>query len=60
VLRPKNVKFVSEIDKFLSEFDATHKKSEAQLAEIQKYKRISELRDKAQPGSKPSVDWEDF
>lgn len=37
--------FVSNIDRFLSQFDRTHPKSEAQLAEIQKYNRIYALRD---------------
>jgi hypothetical protein len=37
--------FVSEIDKKMAEFDAAHKKSPSQQAEIDKYKRIYELRD---------------
>ena len=37
--------FVSEIDKKLAEFDATHQKSAAQQAEYDKYRRIYQLRD---------------
>ena len=37
--------FVSDIDKKLEEFDKKHKKSPSQLAEINKYQRIYELRD---------------
>lgn len=37
--------FVSEIDKKLAAFDATHPKSAAQQAEIDKYQRIYQLRD---------------
>lgn len=37
--------FVSEIDKKLAEFDATHQKSAAQEAEHDKYQRIYRLRD---------------
>lgn len=38
--------YVSEIDKFINEFDKTHPKSESQLAEIQKHQRVFALRDK--------------
>lgn len=37
--------FVSEIDRKMAEFDATHPKSAAQQAEISKYQRIDQLRD---------------
>lgn len=47
MFRKKLKRFVSNIDLFLLEFDRTHSKSEAQLAEIQKYNRIYALRDKA-------------
>jgi len=40
--------FVSDIDKKLAEFDATHPKSAAQQAEIAKYERIYALRDGTQ------------
>ena len=34
--------FVSEIDKKMAEFDATHAKSPAQMAELKKYQQIFE------------------
>jgi hypothetical protein len=37
--------FVSEIDKKIAEFNATHAKSPAQKAEYDKYQRISQQRD---------------
>ena len=37
--------FVSDIDRKLAEFDATHVKSAAQQAEYDKYQRIYQLRD---------------
>ena len=41
-----NKQFVSEIDKRLAEFNATHAKSAAQQDEIDKYSTIYEQRDK--------------
>lgn len=38
-------RFVSEIDKKMAEFDATHAKSASQKAEIDKYQKIYQLRD---------------
>jgi len=39
--------FVSEIDRFLEDFDKKNpKKSESQLVTIEKHKKIHELRDK--------------
>lgn len=37
--------FVSEIDKKMAQFDATHPKSPAQQAEFDKYQRIYQMRD---------------
>ncbi len=37
--------YVSEIDKRLKEFRETHAKSQSQIAEIDKYNKIYELRD---------------
>lgn len=37
--------YVSDIDKKLAEFDATHPKSRSQQAEYDKYQRIYQLRD---------------
>jgi hypothetical protein len=52
-------KYVSPIDKFLYEYDATHEKSESQLKEIKKNGRIASLRD--DPGASENHDvWVDF
>ena len=37
--------YVSPYDKFLREFDAKHEKSVSQIQEIEKHKRIAQLRD---------------
>jgi len=37
--------FVSEIDKKMAEFDASHPKSASQQAEMNKYQRIYQQRD---------------
>jgi len=37
--------YVSPYDKFLFEFDATHKKSVSQMKEIKKHERIALMRD---------------
>ena len=37
--------YVSPYDRFLFEFDATHPRTESQIQEIEKHKRIFELRD---------------
>lgn len=40
--------YVSEVEKFLNDFNETHPKlSESQLADIKKHTRISRLRDEA-------------
>ena len=55
------VGFVSDIDKFLAEFDAEHpKKSVSQLREIKKYQRIFQLRDKPAPKKEKGKIWQDF
>lgn len=43
--------YVSDIDKKLAEFDATHKKSRSQQAEYEKYQRIHRLRDSEIPNT---------
>ena len=43
-----NKHFVIEIDQMLKEFNETHEKSASQQAEIEKYNKIHELRDKPQ------------
>ncbi len=52
--------FVSDIDNFLTEFDKTHVNSASQQAEIDKYQRISKLRDDAGAGKKDETVWEEF
>lgn len=37
--------YVSPYDRFMRQFDATHEKSESQIAEILKHERIAQLRD---------------
>jgi hypothetical protein len=37
--------YVSPYDKFLREFDVKHEKSASQIQEIEKHKRIAQLRD---------------
>lgn len=41
----KTVGYVSSVDQFSAQWDATHPKSASQLAEIKKYQRIYALRD---------------
>lgn len=52
--------YVSPIDKFLFEFDATHSKSESQIAEITKHKRIDKMRDDKNYKEAKGEIWEDF
>ncbi len=52
--------FVSDIDKFLTNFDQQHAKTASQQAEIDKYQRISKLRDDAGAGKKDETVWEEF
>lgn len=51
--------FISEIDKKMAEFDATHANSSAQQAEFNKYQKIFHLRDvpTTQPVEKETL-WE--
>jgi hypothetical protein len=50
--------YVSEIDKALAQFDATHSLSSAQQDEVNKYKRIYQLRDNATTLIKIKDIWE--
>ncbi len=52
--------FVSPYDRFLYQFDATHKKSASQLKEIKKHQRIATLRDNANPSPNEEEVWQDF
>jgi len=52
--------YVSPYDKFLFEFDAKHKKTASQIKEIEKHKRIANLRDNAKHKDENGEIWEDF
>ncbi len=52
--------YVSEIDKFLEKFDATHTENPTALAEKQKHQRIAYLRDNTVKKSIDSAVWKDF
>jgi len=52
--------YVSPIDRFLYEFDATHDKSASQLIEIKKYQKIFALRDHARPEGESEEVWTGF
>lgn len=51
--------YISPYDKLIYEFDATHQKSESQLKEINKHKRIARLRDNAENENESEI-WEGF
>ncbi|MDF1931148.1 hypothetical protein PGH45_15315 [Legionella pneumophila] len=55
-----NKAYVSPYDKFLYEFDATHKKSASQLHEIKKHERIFKMRDDKDYKINQSEIWEGF
>lgn len=52
--------YVSPYDRFMFEFDATHKKTESQLKEIEKHKRLASLRDHAHALGEDEGVWQDF
>lgn len=52
--------YVSPIDKFLYEFDATHEKSASQLKEIKKHQRLANLRDNPEAVKEHAEIWKDF
>lgn len=52
--------FISDYDKFLREFDASHDKSPAQLKEIEKHQRIANMRDNAEKSDEKGEIWQDF
>ena len=59
--RKPTVGFVSDIDKFLAEFDARNpKKSRSQSKEIAKYQKIFALRDTPKVNESKSDIWEGF
>lgn len=52
--------YVSEIDKFLENFDRTHPEDPYALAEKIKYQRIAYMRDNKVEKNIDSVLWKDF
>ncbi|WP_144395551.1 CBU_0585 family protein [Pleionea sediminis] len=53
--------YVSEMDKFLKEFDEKPEShSESRRAEEEKYKKIHDLRDNQYPERQKSKIWKDF
>ncbi|MFJ1268987.1 CBU_0585 family protein [Legionella lytica] len=52
--------YVSPYDKFLFEFDATHSKSESQIKEITKHKRLDNIRDNKDHQEQKGEIWEGF
>ncbi|CAM2932207.1 CBU_0585 family protein [Legionella worsleiensis] len=52
--------YVSPYDKFLYEFDATHKKSASQIKEIQKHQKIAQMRDDKDYKDNKGEIWEAF
>ena len=52
--------YVSPYDKFLFEFDASHEKTESQLKEIAKHKKIAVRRDNANSNNGDEKIWEGF
>lgn len=52
--------YVSPYDQLFYKFDATHPKSESQLKEIKKYKRIFALRDTQEQTEDTKEIWSDF
>lgn len=55
-----NKSYVSPIDQFLYAFDASHAKTESQLKEIEKHKKIANLRDNAQEMGDEEIVWKEF
>ncbi|MFC3908012.1 CBU_0585 family protein [Legionella dresdenensis] len=52
--------YVSPYDKFMYKFDQEHEKSPSQIKEINKHKRIANLRDNANPVDDSDSIWEQF
>ncbi|TAL63991.1 MAG: hypothetical protein EPN84_04220 [Legionella sp.] len=55
-----NKAYVSPIDKFLYQYDATHPKTESQLKEIAKHERIAIMRDDKDYQIVKVQIWEEF
>lgn len=52
--------YISEIDKFLNDYNEKHPKTASQQVEIDKYARIDKLRDRAIDQPEPEEDIWDF
>jgi hypothetical protein len=52
--------YISPYDKFLYEFDTTHKKTESQLREIAKHQRLANKRDNENYQDESTGIWKDF
>jgi hypothetical protein len=52
--------YVSPEDKFLFEFDATHKKSKSQMDELRKHAKLAKMRDDKEYVENQSEIWEEF
>jgi hypothetical protein len=60
MIRRKITGYVSDVDRMLETFDKTHAKSESHLAEMKKYQRIYQLRDKASDAKLEDKIWSEF
>ena len=52
--------YISRLDQFLTYFDRNSKLSDAQRREIEKYNRISQLRDNKAPETRENTFWDQF
>lgn len=60
MFRKKKVGFVSKIDQMLKAFNQSHPNSEAQIAEINKYQKLNELRDNPNAAEQDDLPWTEF
>ena len=61
MLKRRNKKFVSELDKFLAEFDQKNSdRSNSQMSEFNKHQRIAALRDVPQEQANKDKIWKGF
>jgi len=52
--------YISPYDKLLYKFDVSHALSASQMKEINKHKRIEQLRDVATPNQNDTILWDKF
>ena len=60
MFQSKTIGYISEIDKFLTEFNRTHAYSASQKEEVKKHQRVYKLRDNANADEGANELWEDF